>query len=400
MALSLTELALSGVILYAMQNTLAPSTSDKIDIYRQRDIRGLSTDTQDIIKLITFSDTTEPVGSFKYKVHKYPGDIDIFEPVKICCTKQKAVDTITRELQSIAKRVKNSKRTYWADFKAGIDPVLHPQDRSLASYISSAGRYLSPEDLAYVTENYPENARKFYIVRWTADEIIRGEKTLLSRNVLTLKEAITHDSLIKLDLWSMVEGNYTEVTNFFFFLWQDEDGNTTVLNAELEDRLVSLERDIEKYGSEEHWNPLKLAKRLWNKALFTKDHSMTERLYPLFSSGASQLNQIVGESETIRAMLTRLPNPPVERLMKQIEGFKRRINDVTDINITSEPELYSLIDGATRDSGATISNLLRLEAILSKITRDFSEEFLKGVQTLPSPRNRRNIYPITPTHNP
>lgn len=381
MSITLANLALGGMVLYGLQNTKKNTKEEKVDIYRQRDMNGLSDDTQDIIKMITFSDSTDPVGSFKYKVHKYPGDIDIFEPVKICCTKKTAINTITKELQSIAKKVTKSKKIYWGDFKAGLDFALKPTEgMSLEQYLEQAGNYLSPEEQNFVSEDYPENTRKFYLVRWRPEQILAGIQKLKSGKMLTLGEAITHDTIIKLDLWATVNGNYTEITNFFLFVWTDKNGKTEVLNAELADRIQSLDHDIEKYGSSAHWNPLKLAKRLWNKALYTKDHSVTKKLYPLFSSGAAQLNQIVGESETLRFMFQQLPDPPTDKLVQQIHGFKRRINDVADIEF-DETAFYNLLQAAAegRGNATTINNLLVLEDKISAITNKFSEAYLKKV---------------------
>lgn len=214
MSITLANLALGGIFLYGLMDSGQPS----IDIYRQRDMDGLSNDTQDIIRLITFSDSIDPVGSFKYKAHKYPGDIDIFEPVKICCTKATATRKIVAELQQIARRVKQSKTVFWGDFKAGLDLALKPESgQSIESYRQRTG--MSP-----VEADYPDSAREFFIVRWTEDEVLRGWKQLKSGLELSLEEAITHDTVVKLDLWAPVDGNYTEVTNFFLFIMQDQNG--------------------------------------------------------------------------------------------------------------------------------------------------------------------------------
>jgi len=381
-AVTLTDLALGGLFLYGLvenEKGRGNGPDKTVDIYRQRDMAGLTDDTRDIIELITFSDNTDPVGSFKYKAHKYPGDIDIFEPVKICCSKKDATTRIVRELKQIAQRVKNSKTFYWGDFKAGQDFNLKPEPgMSAEAYRANVSSYLNRDQLDRALSDYPESAREFYVVRWTADQILAGQQQLLSGTTLTLEEAITHDSIVKLDLWAPVNGNYTEVTNFFLFIMQDSQGNETVLNAQLGDRLESLEHDISKYSSKAHWNPLKLAKRLWNKALYLKDHRMTKRLYPLFSSGAAQLNQIVGESETLRMMFEKLPNPPTQRLVNQIQGFKRRINDVNDINFDAN-ELYVLLERAAQGRGNqdTIEALLQVEKRLKAIVSSFSENYLK-----------------------
>jgi len=347
MPITLPQLLSGGLMLYSIASNQQTNKSE-YDIYRQRNMLGLSQDTQDIIKLITFSDSTEPVGSFKYKVHRYPGDIDIFEPVKICCTRETALNKIAGELQDMACKVKKSKTIFWGDFKAGLDMKFSADDR----------------------DNY--------IVRWTIDEIISGNKKISSR-VLSLKEAITHQSLIKLDLWAPVNGNYTEVTNFFLFVWTDGKGNDAVLNAPLEDRVKSLNHDIDKYGSKEHWKPLKLAKRLWNKALYQKDRNMTQKLYPLFSSGAAIVNQVSGECETLAFMYRKLSNVelPHNKLNRQINGFMRRLNDVAEFEI--KDIYYTVIEQieGIKDNGKKADMLEQLQNDLEHEVSKYTGKWLK-----------------------
>lgn len=380
MALSLAQLIQGGIVMYALtKSEVSKGKKNGFDIYRTRSMNGLSDDTQNIIKLITFSDSTAPVGSFKYKVHRYPGDIDIFEPVKICCTREKAIGSISKELKSIATKVKNSKTVFWGDFKAGLDFIYKPiTGESHSQYEDRTGLKLNLS----TGDDWHEAARKYYVVRWTVDEVVRGTKVLLSGTALTLEEAITHDTLIKLDLWGKVDGNYTEITNFFVFAWTD--GNEDhVLNADLEDRLESLNSDIKKYSSPDHWNPLKLAKRLWNKALYIKDDKLTHKLYPLFSSGAAILNQVVGEAETLRFMYEKIPDNklPKKVMDKQIEGFKRRINDVAEIVV--DASVYDLIDSIVKNNiNKKIMLLKELEDMLTGLVTKYTENWLSQANVI------------------
>ena len=56
------------------------------DVLEEKHYSDYSPEVQKVIDLITISEDIEPVGSSKFKVHKYPSDIDLFEPVKGCCT--------------------------------------------------------------------------------------------------------------------------------------------------------------------------------------------------------------------------------------------------------------------------------------------------------------------------
>lgn len=378
---TLAQLIQGGLTLYAMNQAVNKKKLGEIDIYKQRTMDGLSQDTQSIIELITFSDSTKPVGSFKYKVHQYPGDIDIFEPVKVCCSKEQALKKIIAELQSIARRVKKSKTVFWGDFKAGLDLNYVPNENETGEqYSKRTGITLTKEEKANPAA-WHDKVRQYYILRWTADDIIRGSvRTPKGGSSVSLTDAIKHDTLIKLDLWAPVNGNYTEVTNFYLFVWKDEQGEEHIINAELGDRLESLNHDIEKYSSRAHWNPLKLSKRLWNKALYQRDRRMTEVLYPLFSSGAARLNQIAGECETLALMYEKVPTTELQSVERaidaQISGFKRRINDVEDIDV--KPDIYKLIDRILKLEGKSRPGLLnQLESQLEKYVTVYSEVWMK-----------------------
>lgn len=67
-----------------------------ISEYRNPDSYDL--ETRKIIKTITIGDNINPVGSQKYKIHRYPGDIDIFEPIKVCCSLEEASVKIVKSI--------------------------------------------------------------------------------------------------------------------------------------------------------------------------------------------------------------------------------------------------------------------------------------------------------------
>ena len=63
-----------------------------------------SQEVNNILKLITTNSNVYPVGSYKYKVHKYPGDIDIFETLKSCCLYSEARFAITKKYKILLKK--------------------------------------------------------------------------------------------------------------------------------------------------------------------------------------------------------------------------------------------------------------------------------------------------------
>lgn len=420
--------ALAGAgTLFLLQNITKQDTKKPhFDVLATRDHEGLSQETNDILRIITIDPETFPVGSFKYRAHRYPGDIDIFEQVKVCCTKQNATKEIANKIINLAIKISNASNrgVFFGDFKAGIDDrykidigkieaSLRSPDAKVIGYNGSMVRrnlqnlldskLITPEEHSNLISLTPlkditpdqweklyEALRKFFVIRWKIDELIAGQKTIGPDNkLIKLEDAITHDSVVKIDIWAPIKGKYNELTNFFLFYVKYPDGSEEVLNAKLPDRLKSLEKDIVKYSSKEHRNSLKLAKRLWNVALTRNDEKFYDQLYPLFDSDATLLSQINSEIEVISGMLTKLPknNIPIKTIIKQIDSFKERITNTLEIQFNTAPSL-ELIDKILQhyrknpsnwDPEYIVNNLEQLSDKLKDPIEQYSSNFLKQV---------------------
>lgn len=404
--------------LYVIQDvTDKQHKQPRFNVLATRNQAGLSRETNDIIDLITVDPETFPVGSFRYRAHRYPGDIDIFEKVRGCCTQEVAKRKIARDIQKIAKKLANARKrgVFLGDFKAGLDnrfklDIGHIEQNKVVGYNGAAVRkeiralynkhllteqeYSTLMSLAPLEaispsewESLNDGLRKYYIVRWDLDELMEGVKMLPGKVMLRLEDAITHDSIVKLDIWAPLKGKYNEITNFFLLILQNQDGTETVLNAQLGDRIKLLEKDIQKYSSKEHRNSLKLAKRLWNKALTTNDVDLYDTLFPLFDSDATMLSQIVSEIEVISNMLEGLPKAdvPIKTLIKQIDGFKERITNTLEIQFNTRP-FIKIIDEIVNyyethqdnwDPNTIVQYLDDLDKKLRKPIEEYSRNFLQ-----------------------
>ena len=92
-------------------------------LLQTRPQKSLSLDTLEAIDIITLDKAYPPniVGSFKYIVHEYPADIDMFESYKGCCSLEKVSKEIAEKFKEMANRIKSKSDIYLGDFKAGID---------------------------------------------------------------------------------------------------------------------------------------------------------------------------------------------------------------------------------------------------------------------------------------
>ncbi len=326
---------------------------------------------QEILSIVTISGDTMPVGSFKYNVHKYPGDVDIFEKYDACCSIEEAQTAAANAFKQIIIKTKATPNTYLGDFKAGEDDrysidIGKWENDVLVGYNKSKiersiknlrkQRLISQSDLDLLLslvktnldvsewDKLSSNLRQNQVLRWNAQEIMQGFKLLPGAERIELEDAIAQRTLVKVDLWSRINGRYMEVTNFFMINAIDKSGKRiATLTQEMPDYKESIAKDVRFYSSPEHRKTLKALKRLWSLALFEDNYELAGRISPLFGTNASALNQINGEAEVLAFMLVRLPDPPLAQIMEQIDGFKPRIDQLND-NLDENEELYQIIN--------------------------------------------------------
>lgn len=336
-----------------------PFRDKSFPLLQTRPFNSLSLDTLDAIKLITLDQRYPPniVGSYKYIVHEYPADIDMFESYENCCNKEEAARDVENKFKTIAKNIKEKTNVYLGDFKAGYDSrykinIGHINTGGhLAHYypISIRKSIVNLRTKGLLTEaemnewlfsviDHPsmqeymdleDKLRSKLIVRWTLEEMMQGVKILPLGVKLTLKEAITQKSIVKIDIWIYLNNRYIEMTNWYLLLYKDEKlGKVTNLSIKPEKYQSSLIKDLFYYNNPSVNKYMKLSKRLWLYAVMKKDKKLMYNLYPLFSSGAAKMYQIVGEIDTIKLILKKIEKPEINTIISNIEDWKTRLGTV------------------------------------------------------------------------
>jgi hypothetical protein len=350
------------------------------DIFEERTYFGKK--AQEAIDLVTFEEDTLPVGSAKFLVHKYPSDIDVFENLRGCCTLNKVRTEVIDELRSIITRVLSNPKYIFADFKAGYDKrykfyvgmermgKIIDYDQRLAllkvKNLKAQGlinnrkyeefKTLLPRIMNIDTfQKLNEYMRSFYVVRWTADELLQGFKDLRNNYRMYLFDALVDKSVVKLDLWVSLpyefldeecfkkqkqalnlktSERFVEVTNWILIQYEDLDGDVKTLTQDLPNYASSLKGDVYKYTDPEHPKWLKATKRFWSYLIFKQreliqrekspkkdrkarryndskdaldDKGYVEKLLveiaPLFGSYISLINAIYGDLEVVKDII-------------------------------------------------------------------------------------------------
>lgn len=312
-------------------------------------------------KVTTESQNTPIVGSSKWKIFKYPSDIDMMQIYKI---KAKDVNTalnmfimdLIKTLYELLNKSLTKKNIFLADSKIGLDmrfsnfikslgtlqkttlndnidlieffeteipnynqmncinellliqPFIKPDDHSkILSILNTAHRMTGP-----IFRSIYEIIRKYYVLRWKIDEILEQKKVINnidnSQHIIHLNECLLHNTKIKFDIWGEFNGRYTEITNLILLQWVNSATlEEKVIGLELENYELGIVKDLLYYSHPDHLNCVKLTKRIWNRAIYhcnpnnidPTQYSIIKILYPLFNLDINIISQAKADIELL-----------------------------------------------------------------------------------------------------
>lgn len=348
----------------------------------------------DEIKFISFSDdgVTTPFGSSVYRIQKYPGDIDVME--SIIYDEYQIYDKFIDELHSLVNRIISSNDHYFSEFKCGIDErfdidigecrngiynpnidlfnkimqlhinkLIPDSEFNIFKHILSKNKHNGDD---YDVINYI--LREHRILRWNVNEILNNHKLLPGNFTISLRNALSHKTPVKIDSIVIVENRFVEVTNFVM-LGVEVDGKIKPLNLDfnLLDKeemfniaLENMPKEIEKlYLSNMYYSPFKMIKRIYaigrqiiNSEMYKlgEKHkfksNLLDKFLPLISSNISLMYQIKSELDTISLVLERVNNPPLNEIYHALDELKFRLSLVIEIDEDELLQLNSIFDDA------------------------------------------------------
>lgn len=351
-------------------------------LFGTREYSVYNKDIQDIIDLVSLDKQKKAnvVGSFKYRVHRYPGDLDLMEIYEGCCGIEATKNKIVERIKEIAQDIKKTRNIYLSEFKAGYDTrymidigdydyetnmiydydkprivkelnKLHEKKLIDDAKLNELLSYTDEETVSCTNtisiDNWKklyEGLRLLYTVRWDINELIKGKKKLIGDKTLYLKDAISQNTIVKMDFFGEINNHFTEIEIFYVLLARKKNGEFVSLSIENLDYGERLEKDlIEKTYKEQY---LKLSKRMWLYAIYTNNIEASKKLYLLFDSPAAIFYQIGSEAETLSNMMEILHTLPLHKILRQIYDFKMRLSTVSNIAMSNDTRaiLYNTID--------------------------------------------------------
>jgi hypothetical protein len=344
-------------------------------------------EAKDEIHLVSYNKAVIPdvVGSYAYRIQKYPADIDIMENVdqyeihgrwEAATNSVQLIDTFAERITDIMTNIKNKPHHYLLDFKAGADERyiftlghmenghlrLDPKFIQNLNARGAAGLYtqaeydgvieqlMKPNWDQVVYEKVTAILRKHYIIRWNIDEILSGVKHLRLGRTLTLRQALSMHQLVKMDMAALVNGRFMEVSNIWsFFFKSGATGAYTHMTPV--PNLDNVPFDIEKlYWSDSQFSPFKMLKRIFSFSRMKylgRDHSYADLVQltaGIISGDVSALYQVRSELDTIVNVLAIPGQNSQAYINHQVDGMKNRLANNLSIGGEQSAEFDVLLD--------------------------------------------------------
>lgn len=280
----------------------------------RKDPNSYTLQSKNYFKLVSLNNNTEavPLGSFTYKIQKYPSDIDMTETAKYHGDLESIAEDATEDIQKFVIRLSSKKQNYFSDMKAGVD-------------------------------------KSGEAIHWTKSEVLKGYK-VIGNDKYYLHDSIMQKSIIKIDYIVRLKDRFVELTSFLGLVQTDDSGNDHYIN--LSDNFMSeiprlLMHDINEYKEK---NPFKAVKRIWSLARYFNNTLILKSIEPLINSNLSLIGQVNADIDTVILMLKKIKTNDLPRKVMStfIDGFKSRLSTIQDIPL-DEDGLYQMIDESRID---------------------------------------------------
>lgn len=373
------------------------------------------------IKLISFEKDKDatPFGSFIYRLQKYPGDVDLVEVFSNCCDADEVAERFAKRLKKMVKQINSKKNHFYSEFKAGSDfrydinigklenGIYHPNPELVEINRNLYQRKLLPAKEFDAIQGILLNStrktlrgndydiiynilREHKVLRWSAAEILQGYKVLPGKITKELERALIEPGHVKIDMISLINGKFVEVTNFLM-LAVDISGTLHPINTDIEENHnipVVLPVEIEKlYFSDFYYSPFKMIKRIYSLSRNVQDTVTLEKIIPFVSSNVSLLYQIRSEVDTIELIISKYKNPSPTSIYNQLDNMKLRLSTVLELSDDDLEELNNLIDAAkmNKDKTKKIALLKEIKDKLKIVINYETINYLEKVGLNPPP---------------
>lgn len=373
-------------------------------------------------------------GSYLYRFQKYPGDIDMTE--NFDCEDCKNEDDVVKKFfiafKKIVRTVIAQKEEFYSEVKCGIDQrfnldlgvpnngvwvpsksllieitalniksLLSKKDYDIMILILNrkGGNTSSDYDVVkYILRNY-------YILRWTADEVLNNKKILPGGVVYKFTDGLHIDSLVKIDVITVINTRIIETTNVYYLAYKDGD---TFIQLQGSNNIEQLKDEVEKlYYSDMFYSPFKMVKRMYaySRSVFIEASieiankqityswkinaykEILNKIIPFLGGDVSYLYQLKSELDTIMLLLEKFKNPIPSAISKTIDEMKIRLSKVLFLKYDTVNNMCDLLDliNKEKNNGEKIMIIDELSSMMKLAINYKTIEFLSRVSLNPPP---------------
>lgn len=326
-----------------------------------------SDEVVDVIAMMSISDSSQIVGSMALKSQQYSGDYDLIEIVdEKYKSKDTALNAYVKKFQNKIISLLDTKDIYIGDIKAGLveDWIVIPENARLKN-----GRIIDfdkmdslkkldtlKKDNVITSDEYNYTKKmlskkltidtflqmkkeiRFHIVRWTPEEVVKGVVVLRNKKTMTLKEAFTSNSIIKLDVVAYINGRFTDFSNIYILNYSGKPIN----NVDISDEDSSIKQDLMYFLSSDSY--YKAFKRLFSLVRKEQNPILIQKLTAMFNSDLGRLYLLKTDIETLIFLLDNFKHISSDKLNYELNQFRVRLGTIYSIGkIGSDTQLNMLV---------------------------------------------------------
>lgn len=321
------------------------------------------------LKIISLKpgDLSTPFGSYIYRLQPFAGDIDALQNIHYG-DEQTTIRTFIRTLKRILRDL-DSNHIY-SEFKAGLDynyvfvigklenGIFLPEANLLDILKLKYQQGLFNDEeystmcraLSVIKDTQDTNThsmvydyifdliRNKRILRWSKQELLNSYK-IVDGERYTLAEALNDETIVKIDLISLVNNKFVEVTNIIFLAYPEVTPTGEIeyipINVSEEQLHKSgLSADIEKlYYSNAFYSPFKSCKRIYAEMRHLKNFEYLTKLAPIIRGEISLLYQLKSQIDTFLIVIRRTKGQRnINLINDQLQEIKGRLNYVLGVS--------------------------------------------------------------------
>ena len=165
-------------------------------------------------------------------------------------------------------------------------------------------------------------SRRFGVIRWKPEEILKGYKILRDGTKYTLEDGISSKKgMTKIDIVAYVHNKFTEFSVIYNFKYKGKnisDYDYNIINLISESSMISYLEG--KY--------FKVIKRLFSIARIKDSKKHLELLNGILNSDLGRLYNVIGDISTLLYLFENESNIPKKRIENEIQEFRSRLANI------------------------------------------------------------------------